>query len=323
MKAFRVMVMMAALSGFAIAQSDTQAQSQTNAGASTNTSIQAGQTGANAQTQTSVSGAQNAGTSRSGAKGQTNATGASQANANGNSPNGTASLGSGTTIEAVLSKSIDAKKVKEGDEVVAKTTREVKGQGERTIPKGSKLIGHVTKASARSKGDSESSLGIMFDRAEIGKGRAVPVHAVIQALAAVNHTSNAAMNMGGDDDMGSPSYSGGGTQSAGGNGGLVGGTLNGAGRTVGNTTGAVGQTAGNVAGGAVGAAGGAINNTTGTAGAAAGSTLNATAQGVVGMPGYTLQAATEATTQGSIITSSGKDVKLDSGTQMVLRVVSE
>lgn len=311
MNATKVLIAMAALSCFAIAQAGTQAQSQTNAGASANGSVSAGQTGAQAQTQASGSASQNAATR------QTNASGAGQANPSAGSAN--TSLQEGTTIDAVLSKPIDAKKAKEGDEVIAKTTHPVKGEGERTIPKGAKLIGHVTKASARAKGDSESSLGIMFDRAEIGKGREVPVHAVIQALAAARSSASADMGDVGNEPMGTPSYSGGGAPNGGSGGGLIGGTVSGVGNTVGNTAGQVGQTGGNVGS----AAEGTVNRTAGGVGAAATSTLSAQSQGAIGLPGYMLQAATAGSTQGSIVTSSGKDVKLDSGTQMVLRVVSE
>jgi hypothetical protein len=99
----------------------------------------------------------------------------------------------------------------------------------------------------------------------------------------------------------------------------VGGTVAGVGKTVDNTA----NTAGNVGGSAVGSATGTVNRTAGGVGAAANSTLNANSQGVVGLPGYTLDGAAASATQGSVITSSGKNVKLDSGTQMVLRVVSE
>jgi hypothetical protein len=309
----------AAVSGFA------QAQSQTNTNTSSNANVAAGSSGVKAQGQTSTSTSQT--TSAQGQDGNTstgaNASASGAANGTGNA-NAAGSLETGTTIDAVLTKSLDSKKVKEGDEVTAKTTQAVKGTGEATIPKGSKLIGHVTKVSSRAKGDSESSLGILFDRAEIGKGRAVPIHAVIQALASARQNTSAAMDMGGEQpgEMPGPGYpSGAGASSS--NGGVVGGTVNGVGHTVGNTAGTLGQTAGNVGGGAVGAAEGGVNQTSETAGATMNSTLNANSRGAIGLPGYTLQSVSGASTQGSVIESTGKNVKLDSGTQMVLRVIAE
>ncbi len=66
-------------------------------------------------------------------------------------------------ISVELAKSLDSKKLKEGDEVDAKLAADIQ-TGDATIPRGTKLIGHVTEAKARSKGDSESTLGIVFDR---------------------------------------------------------------------------------------------------------------------------------------------------------------
>ncbi len=289
MKRFSVMFVTALLLAWsAAAQSGTQAQSQTSAGASSSTNVNADKGGVKAQNDTSVSASQ-------------------QTNANSNS------IAAGTTINAVLTKPIDSRKAKEGDEVTAKSTSTMQAEGERPIPKGTKLIGHVTKANARANGDSDSALGIVFDRAEVAKGREVPIHAVVQALAATTASSTMAMNeepVNPTPDRAPASPNSGG--------GLVGGTVAGVGKTVDNTAGAA-QQVGSATGSAVGSASGTINNTTGAATAR----LSSTSQGVIGLPGYTLDAAAANATQGSIITSTGKNVKLDSGTQMVLRVVGE
>ncbi len=289
-KRFSVMFLTALLLAWsAAAQSGTQAQSQTSAGASSSTNVNADKGGVKAQKDTSVSASQ-------------------QTNANSNS------IAAGTTINAVLTKSIDSRKAKEGDEVTAKSTSTLQAQGERPIPKGTKLIGHVTKANARANGDAESALGIVFDRAEVAKGREVPIHAVVQAVAATSASSTMAMNeepVNATPDRAPASPNSGG--------GLVGGTVAGVGKTVDNTAGTAAQQVGSATGSAVGSASGTISNTTGAATA----TLSSTSQGVVGFPGYTLNAAAANATQGSIITSTGKNVKLDSGTQMVLRVVGQ
>ena len=300
------------LAWIAAAQTGAQTQSQTNAGASSSTNVSADKSGVKAQNDTSVSASQQTNAQSGAGKGKTK----SQAGADSNTDaaaSSNSSIAAGTTMNAVLTKPIDSRKAKEGDEVTAKTTSTLKAEGERPIPKGTKLIGHVTKASARAKGDSESSLGIVFDRAEVAKGREVPVHAVVQALAATSTTSTMAMNeepVNSAPDR-SPSSSNGG--------GLVGGTVAGAGKTVDNTVAAggnVAQQVGAAGGSAVGSASGTVRNT-------AGATLTSSSQGVIGLPGYALDATAATATQGSIITSAGKNVKLDSGTQMVLRVVSE
>ena len=278
-----LMAALLALTWTSAAQNGTQAQSQTGAGASTSANANADKGGVNAQSSTSTNTSQDT------------------------------SMASGTTLNAVLTKSVDSRKAKEGDEITAKTTGATQAAGERPIPKGTKLIGHVTKATAKGKGDADSSLGILFDRAEVGKGREIPIHAVVQALAAT--TTNSAMAMNDEPAQNSPAAR---PANNDGGGGLVGGTVAGVGKTVDNTT----NGAGNVTRGAVGSASGTVRDTTGGLGATTSSTLNATSQGVVGLPGYTLDAAAANATQGSLITSTGKNVKLESGTQMLLRVVS-
>jgi len=74
-------------------------------------------------------------------------------------------------IPVELTKSIDAKKVKAGDEVVAKVTMDLKtNSGEIVVPKDTKVVGHVTEAQTRSKEQKDSQVGIIFDRAVMKNG---------------------------------------------------------------------------------------------------------------------------------------------------------
>jgi hypothetical protein len=241
-------------------------------------------------------------------------------------------------MKAELTRPVDVKKNKPGDTVMARTTEDVKSDGKVVIPKGSKLIGHVTRAQARAKGESESSLGIVFDRAiPRNGGQEVPVHAVIQALA--SSQAQAAATMDDMDTMASASGMAMGQAEAGrpagaampsasgGGGGLVGGV----GSTVNSTAGVATNTVGNVGGTAGGTAGGAVNSTVNTGVGAAGSAagLNSTGQltsassGVIGLQGLNLSSAASHSTQGSLITSAERNVRLESGTQMLLRVAAE
>ena len=86
------------------------------------------------------------------------------------------------TIPALLSKQLDSKKAKEGDPVICQTAGSFHDQTGRLISTGTKVIGHVTKAQARSKGDPESSLAIVFDKIELGKNEEVPINGTLQAL---------------------------------------------------------------------------------------------------------------------------------------------
>jgi hypothetical protein len=85
-------------------------------------------------------------------------------------------------IPVTLAKSIDSKKLKEGDAISAKTVAALQAGGGVTIPSGSMVVGHVTQSSARSKGDPQSSLGMMFDKIELPGGKDIPIKGVIQAV---------------------------------------------------------------------------------------------------------------------------------------------
>ena len=93
-------------------------------------------------------------------------------------------LPSGTAVNAELNSSVDSKKAKVGDKVEAHTTEEIKYAGKIIVPKGAKLEGHVTEATARSKGDSGSTLAIQFDKAIAKKGEEISLNVAILAIAA-------------------------------------------------------------------------------------------------------------------------------------------
>jgi len=276
------------------AQSQTGAQA--GAQSSSQASVQAG------QTQAQTSGNASASTSASAQNGQANA-----------------ALASGTAFNAALSSPIDSKKCKPGDPVNAHNTEAVKSEGKTVIPKGSKLVGHVTQASARGKGESESSLGIVFDKAILKNGQEIPLNAGILAIASAESSASAA---GSDmDAMGGMGASAAGSGMAGGR-----GALGGVASTTGGAAGAVTNTAANVggvAGGTVNSAANAGGNIAGASKGAVGGLntagqLTSNSQGVFGLNGLNLSAAGSNATEGSVITSAGKNVHLESGTRMLL-----
>jgi hypothetical protein len=231
---------------------------------------------------------------------------------------GSAVLSSGTTLNGELSHSLDAKTCKPGDQVTAKLTQDVKSDGKVVAPKGSKLVGHVTEAKARSKDSADSSLGIVFDKAVLKSGQEISFNGAVQALAP---PVNAAVSAAGDEStsIGGPGSSGGGgaRRSGGGGGGLLGGVGSTVGGATSTTTGVVGGATGSV----TSATSGAVNGTAGLAGGltAQGRLTNAS-QGAIGLQGLTLNSASTANAQGSIVSSTTRNVKLDSGTQMLLKV---
>jgi hypothetical protein len=107
-------------------------------------------------------------------------------------------IAAGTVISAVLSKGVDAKKVKVGDKVEAKTNLDLLSNGQVMIPKGSKISGSVTDAKARSKDSKDSTLGIAFDHISIKDGSELPIQAAIQAIGRpIESASNNSMSAAG------------------------------------------------------------------------------------------------------------------------------
>ena len=317
MKQFLIAVATAGLLGLgASAQTDAQASGSANS----NNSVQAGQTNANVNASSSVDAGTNAHRSGENANVASESSGSASANGAAVNTNSSGSLAAGTTIAATLSKPIDARKAKSGDQVVAKTTQDVRSDSGVVIPRGSRLIGHVTDVRAKAKGDSESALGIAFDQAVLKNGQQIPLNASIRALAASANSASASM---GDDNFGSASNSSLGSDVSASAPRAGGGLLGGVGNAAGGATSAVGSTAagavngaGNTAAGVGANADGALNGAT----RGAGGQLTSQSQGVIGLNGLSLSSAASNSTSGSVITSAGKDVKLDSGTQMLLQV---
>ncbi len=215
-------------------------------------------------------------------------------------PAGSSQLQPGSLIYAELSKSIDSKKAKAGDPVAAKVTQAVLSHGKVAIPKNTKIIGHLTVAKARTKDEPQAQLGIAFDRAELKDGTQVPLtSAMIQAVAsAVNldqPPSNVANGTGGMPDASGMPSSRSGSNTAGMNGPMGGSSY------PSNTgTGTADTPMG-----------------TGAGMPKTGTSLNASSRGVSGMPGVRLEPQSQG---GGLVTADGKNVKLDGGTQMIIRV---
>lgn len=274
------------LLGTVVAQ--TSATSQATASASQNTAASAEKSGMQVDSRSSANVAES--TSISGTHTQA----------------GTASeLQSGSTIHTSLVKPVDARKNRSGDQVVAKTTEDVKSDGRVVIPRGSKIVGHVTEAKAHEKGQAESALGIVFDHAVLKDGSRVPLSLAVQAVGSgttyVGAPAEDERLMSSGGAAGSMSGMASGAPRAGG--GLVGG--------VGSTTGGLVNTGANVGGSAVHSASGL--------GAGASSSLNSSSQGVIGLRNLNLASSTS-NSNSATFTSPNSNVHLDSGTQMILRV---
>jgi hypothetical protein len=173
-----------------------------------------------------------------------------------------------------LTKSLDSKKLKEGDAVPGRIAADLRMKDGTQIPRGSKVTGHVTEAKARSKGDPQSALGIVFDKISLPSGKDIAIKGEIQAVA--------------------PNPNAGAQQSS---------------------PGVMAGLAGNDSGMSAGTSAPPMPSTP-TSPQEGRPILNGQSKGVVGFHNLELG-------QNSVLVSTGKNVSLDSGTQLMLQVEVE
>jgi hypothetical protein len=208
-------------------------------------------------------------------------------------------LANGTMLNAELISSVDSKKAKVGDKVEAHTTEAAKNGTQTIVPKGAKLEGHVTEATARSKGDSGSTLVIQFDKVIPKKGEEIPLNVAILAIAAPQSDFGGGSPGPANDPMANSGA------------GAAGGSPMSPNRPQNPTSGIPNSTS-LPAGGAAGSTSGASGGPSG------GGPLPANSRGVFGLDGLQLMVDTSKANQGTMITSTGKNVHLDSGTRLLL-----
>ena len=211
--------------------------------------------------------------------------------------NASTALPSGTAIPVALSKSIDAKKAKAGDPIEARTTMDLLSHGQIVVPRDCKVIGHVTAASSRSKDSPDSTLGIAFDHILMKDGRDLPIHAAVEAIGRpLNEMAVPGKESVGKIPMDVPADAPIWARSTTGTSSRPTGTLNPAGSPP------------DPARTAPDPAPRAQSEEPATA-------LDPQAHGIVGLKGLSLSSSE----QGSVISSSGHNVHLDGGTQIILR----
>jgi hypothetical protein len=201
----------------------------------------------------------------------------------------------GTVLLAELTKSIDAKKAKQGDPVEAKTAIDLTKNGQVVVPKGAKLVGHVNDAKAKQKGESDSSLTLAFDEMITKDGQHVAMPAVVQAIRAWPQQSNTGAMAPDSGSSAGPAVAPGGMSGSGGR-----PMSTGSGQPGASEYPNANQTAG---------AGGSQS-------AEAQAPLTGETQGIIGLPDYSLSSSNGS----SVISSEKKNVKLESGTQLLLKV---
>lgn len=197
----------------------------------------------------------------------------------------------GLAVTAELEKPLDSKKMKAGDAVAARTLEALKVQGTTILPNGTKLIGHLVQAQARANGDQDSLLAMQFDKAVLKNKEELPIALVIRAIAPAPR--------GPDYDAGP-------------------GADPAADRRIGVTTSPMGgsQPAPPAAGSPNATANGRDDGDA-TGGLAADGRLTPTSRGVYGIKGMRLVVDSAKTPPVSVVISTEKSARLDSGTRLL------
>ncbi len=210
--------------------------------------------------------------------------------------NNSLKIAPGSIIPVQLSKTVDAKKAKTGDEVVAMVTQDMKtSTGDVLVPKDTRILGHVTEAQARNKEQKASELGIAFDHAVV-KGDQVPLPMSIQAVIAPQPANPPAADAGGTSQAPSASST----------------TSPMAGRPPLSGSSQASQPQSNYPTG-----GGSSDSQPQTS---AHPPITGNTQGVIGMPDVKLETTAQNAAQGSVMTSEKNNIKIEKGTMMLLRV---
>lgn len=218
-----------------------------------------------------------------------------------------------------LSKGLNAKKLKVGDTVKAEVSQDVIAHGKVVIPVETKLVGHVTEVSPRDSSHPESRLGIVFDRILLKHVHDVDFKAVVQALAQPVIRKSRVDE---PSQMLPPSMMGVSRDAP--------VAANGRGATASNSTRSRG-------GGAASAslatyqAPITVKQSPSTHADSSGALLEVASsgkpmsvgmpQGVFGLKGLSLTTTPSASTPGPVIISNTENVKLDSGTQILLQIL--
>lgn len=228
-------------------------------------------------------------------------------------------------VKCELVSKLDSKSAKAGDAVVVKTTEKLVTAEGSVVPKGARLVGHVTDVQAHGENHADSSMTIAFDRAELKRGQTLAIHSVIESIAPPAVAASA-VSVDNEDSMSASM---------------------GAGMAASSRPMGVGRNGGGVVGGAAGAATATNSGIASNTGAASDIALQSTAarstESLAGMgptasdglhggftaaspgahataiPGLMLAGDASGTASGTLY-ASHRNIHLDSGTQILLLV---
>jgi hypothetical protein len=103
-----------------------------------------------------------------------------------------------SAVTGELEGKLDSKTAKPGDRVVLKTTEKVQTSDGTVIPRGSRLVGHVTEVQAFDIEVCPARIAIAFDHAELKNGQSIAIYTLIRGVS----TSVPLMTVPPEDDGG-------------------------------------------------------------------------------------------------------------------------
>jgi len=87
-----------------------------------------------------------------------------------------------SVVTGELEGKLDSKTAKVGDHVVLKTTEKVQTPDGTVIPRGSRLVGHITEVQAYDIEIGPARIAIAFDHAELKNGQVIAVYTLIRGV---------------------------------------------------------------------------------------------------------------------------------------------
>ncbi len=200
-----------------------------------------------------------------------------------------------STLFAIVVKRIDTRSASLDQELTLRTISDVVVDGVVVIPSGSRVVGHIVELATKGKGSEQSILAIVIDKAMLENGREITLQGIIAAVAAPPDSSLSSDPTYGMMHSNEPKMVGTGPSAAAARPGES------------SPSGKVESTA------TLGAA--RINGEMGK-----GLLLNAESQGAIGFSGLSLLWRLTAPPAVTVFSSNRKEIKLDVGTQVLLRI---
>jgi hypothetical protein len=231
-----------------------------------------------------------------------------------------------SAVTGELEGKLDSKTAKVGDRVVLKTTEKVQSSDGTVIPRGSRLVGHITEVQAYDQQHGPARIAIAFDHAELKNGQSVAIYSLIRRVN-LSASAMAASSRSDDGMIGTPMSGGGRVGASEGTAyGRGGGMTNGAGGLPGDAVDRTADGANSASDRANGNPGSAVNTGAGDSGDLS---VDTGAHGVAAVrarprptniPGLMLAGNSSSS---GVLLDPIKNIQFESGTQIELGVVAD